>query len=634
MFSPSFDYDAAAADLVLSASTTGKVSAMFPAVPRIAGFLLAALSAGAAPVIEKVEPPNWWVKHTRNPVQILITGKDLRGARLTSKTLKVETRQSSKDGRYLFAYVDIAGARAGTHRFQVTGASGPTGFDFVLLDAQRPRLRPFDQDDVIYLLMTDRFANGDASNDSPPEFRRPADRSTVNAYHGGDFRGIRQRLPYLKALGVTGIWLLPVYQNSSIHSSPAHGYHTVDFYAAETRFGGMAEFQELVAEAHRLGMKVMQDQVANHCGPYHPWVEAPPTRSWFHDLEKLPRLRNNFDIAALADPYARPSRRAVPLRGWFAGHLPDFDQTDPLLSDYVIQNALWWIGMTGVDGIRQDTYPYADRPFWEKWQAAIERQFPGFFVVGEITANTPAVLSFFEGGERRAGFDTGLTTMLDFPLERAMRSVFAQGEPMTQLTDILAQDSLYRRPELLVTFLGNHDQPRFLTIAGGEVERLLMAQTFLLTTRGIPHLYYGDEVALGKGQDRTDRSIRADFPGGFPGDAIDAFTAQGRAGVAATVFDSLRALLHLRREHAALRRGTLTQLVADKDRYAYYRATREDAILVAFNRSREEMELALDDLEIPDGTRFKAWPQGTDAVVTAGKVRLAPAPVRIYIKSQ
>jgi glycosidase len=224
--------------------------------------------------------------------------------------------------------------------------------------------------------------------------------------------------------------------------------------------------------------------------------------------------------------------------------------------------------------------------------------------------------------------------MLDFPLERAIRAVFAQGEPMTQLTDILAQDSLYRRPELLVGFLGNHDQPRFLTVANGDIQRLLMAQTFLLTTRGIPHLYYGDEIAMGQTQDKTDRTIRADFPGGFPGDVVNAFTPEGRTGNVATVFDSLRALLRLRREHPALRRGTLTQLVTDKDRYAYYRAAASDAVLVVFNRSGQDTELELDDLPIPNGTRFIAWPEGAEATVAAGKLRVPAAPTRILIKSQ
>lgn len=609
-----------------------------PLIARISCLWLLAGGLYAAPVVGKIEPPNWWVGHRWNPVQVLLTGKDLKGATVTtdSKALKVEVRQASDDGRYLFLYLSVANdLRPGRHRFRLSNVSGATFFEFALEPAVDPRGRfqGFDPDDVVYLLMPDRFANGEPSNDSPPEFGRPADRSSPDGYHGGDFRGIISRLGYLKDLGITGIWMLPVYKNSSTQSSPSHGYHTVDFYAVEPRFGTMNDLRELVDAAHSLGIKVMQDQVANHCGPHHPWVEAPPTPTWFHGLQQAPKLRNNFDIAALADPYARPKRRRAPLEGWFAGHLPDFDETDPLVSDYLIQNALWWIGMTGIDGIRQDTYPYVGRPFWEKWQSALNRQFPRLFVAGEITASTPAVLSFFEGGIRRYGIDTKLTTMLDFPLEGAVRNVFGHAHPMTQLAGILAQDSLYQRPELLVRFLGNHDQPRFLSLAGGDVSRLLMAQTFLLTIPGMPQLYYGDEIAMGKDQNDPKRSIRADFPGGFPGDPISAFASEGRAGGAAVVFNQLRGLLHFRRAHTALRRGNMVHLLVEQDRYAYLRSTPEEHVLVVLNRAgANPVELEVDDLPLPEGLRFRCWPEGgADAVVSRGRLRIPePASVNIY----
>jgi glycosidase len=603
------------------------------------GALLLAWCGSAAPLIDKVDPPGWWLRHTWNPVQILLTGRSLSGASITSesKGFSIHVRQVSQDGRYLFAYLDIGvAAKPGKHRFRVSTTSGATAFDFTLDPAldRTGRFQGFTSDDVIYLLMPDRFSNGDQANDSPSEYGRPADRSSPSAYHGGDFRGITQRLGYLKNLGVTGLWLLPIYKNSSPHSSPAHGYHTVDFYAVEPRFGAMSELQHLMSAAHRMGLKVMQDQVANHCGPYHPWVEAPPTRNWFHHLDQAVKPSATGDIAGLADPYSRPKRRDSMLQGWFAGHLPDFNQTDPLASDYIIQNALWWIGMTGIDGIRQDTYPYGDRPFWEKWQNAINKQFPGFYVVGEITGRTPAVQAFFEGGIRRYGVDTKLPAILDFPLYRAIRSVFAQGEPMTQLVDILAQDSLYQRPELLVPFLGNHDNPRFLTVAGGDVSRLLLAQAFLLTTRGIPQLYYGDEIAMRGDTEKKDSSIRADFPGGFHDDAVDAFTPRGRTGNGAVVFESLRALLHFRKAHPALRRGKLVQLMVDRDQYAYLRSTPEEHVLVLLNRAGRHgpIELEVDDLPLPEGLRFHFWMQGQpDLVVSNGGLRIPePEEVNIY----
>lgn len=597
---------------------------------------ICASSAFAAPKVDRVEPPNWWTPHTWNTVQLLLTGAELQDAKVStsSRGLRIDVRSGSPDGRYLFVYLTVAGnAQPGTHRFRVQASTGETQFDFRLdrpLDP-RGRYQGFGPDDVIYLIMPDRFANGDPSNDSPPEFNRPADRSNPRAYHGGDLRGVRERLPYLKDLGVTGIWMTPVYKNSNPSASPYHGYHTVDFYSLEPRLGTMQEFKELVDAAHALGIKVVQDQVANHCGPQHPWVANPPTKTWFNYLDRKPRPRNNFDIPALADPYARPKRRDLPLRGWFAGNLPDFNQDDPLVADYLIQNALWWIGMTGIDGIRQDTYPYVDRPFWEKWQAAIDRQFPSLTVVGEITAPTPAVLSFFEGGIRRAGVDTRLPSMLDFPLARAVRSVFAEGQSMNRLAEILAQDSLYRHPEKLVLFPGNHDQPRFLTVAKGDLSKHLLAHAFVLTTRRTVHLYYGDEVAM---QGANDPDNRRDFPGGWPGDPVNAFSPEGRTGDAATAFQLVRSLLHFRRQHPALRRGDLTQLVVSQDQYAYLRSSPEEYVLVVLNRAGADkpLEIEVDDLPLSDGLRFQPFRSERPAVsVTGGKIVIAdPQQIEIY----
>ncbi len=594
-----------------------------------------AVLSHAAPVITKVDPPNWWIRHTRNPIQVLLTGSDLNGAAVSTAStgFRVDVRRTSANGHYIFAYLTIhPSVKPGKYRFDVKSASGTAGFDFTLdapLDP-KSRFQGFSSDDVIYLIMPDRFANGDPSNDSPAGLGRPADRNSQRALHGGDLRGIQEHLEYLKDLGVTGVWMTPIYRNSIGNFDAYHGYSAVDFYAVEPRFGTIANLRSLVDEAHRLGLKVVQDQVANHSGPRHPWVADPPTPAWWHGLDRTPKLRNNFDIAALSDPYARPKRRALPLDGWFAGALPDFNQSDPLAADYIIQNALWWIGMTGLDGIRQDTYPYVDRPFWEQWQTAIDRQYPNLVVTGEITAPSPAVLSFFEGGARRRGVDTKLKSMLDFPLESAVRDVFAQSKPMTLLTGILAQDSLYEHPENLVVFPGNHDQPRFLTAANGDIAKLMMAEAFVLTTRRIVHLYYGDEIAM---QGNGDPDNRKDFPGGWPGDAVNAFTPQGRAGAAATVFNFTRDLLHFRAEHPALRRGGMTQLLVNNEQYAYVRSTPGEQVLVVLHRAgrSKPIELDVDDLGWPEGLQFSAFAGGEPAVVRQGKILIQePRDVNIY----
>jgi glycosidase len=569
-------------------------------------------------------------------VQVLLAGSDLKGAtvRTASRGFKIDVRAASEDGRYLFVYLDIAkNAQPGAHRFEVRSASGAGEFTFRLDRPLDPkgRYQGITSDDVIYLIMPDRFANGDPSNDSPAGYGAPANRQSAMAYHGGDLKGVRDHLGYLKELGVTGVWMTPVYKNSTAGASGYHGYHTVDFYDVEPRFGTMAQFRELVDEAHRMGLKIVQDQVANHSGPRHPFVANPPAKDWYNYAGTTPKPRNNFDIPALADPYARPKRRESPIRGWFAGNLADFNQDNPLVTDYLIQNALWWIGMTGIDGIRQDTYPYVDRPFWAKYQAAVDRQFPGFWVTGEITAPNPASLSFFQGGVKHDGIDTLLPSMLDFPLENAVRDVFARGQPMTKLVEVLAQDSLYLRPEQLVVFPGNHDQQRFLNVAKGNVSSLMMAEAFVLTTRRIVHLYYGDEIAMTGGNDPDNRR---DFPGGWAGDAVNAFTAEGRTGDAAKVYEWTRDLLRFRQAHPALRRGSLVQLMAKPDQYAYLRSSAEEHVLVVLNRAGAGAPLSLevDDLPLADGTKLRSMFAGRpEAVVTSGKLVLErPGEVEIY----
>jgi neopullulanase len=604
---------------------------------KLCALVLTAWVCAASPKVEKVEPPNWWVPHTLNPVQILLTGQDLKGATVTtaSRGFKIDVRSSSDDGRYLFIYLDIAKSiHPGSFQFQVKNASGTGEFSFALDQplGAKGRFQGFNAADVIYLIMPDRFANGDPSNDSPPGYNGTADRKSARAYHGGDLRGIRDRLAYLKDLGVTGFWLTPIYKNSLPDGGNAyHGYHAVDFYDVEPHFGTMQEMRALVDAAHRMGLKVVQDQVANHCGPQHPFVAHPPTKTWFNYLDANPRPRNNFDIAGLTDPYSRPKRIDLPLRGWFAGNLPDFNQDDPLVADYLTENALWWIGMTGIDAIRQDTYAYADRRFWSKWQSAIDRQYPGFTVVGEVTAPNPASLSFFEGGTSRGGVDTKLPSLLDFPLANTARAVFGQGLPMTRLVEILAQDSLYRRPEMLVVFPGNHDQPRLITVAKGDIRRLMMNEAFALTTRRVVHLYYGDEIAMTGANDPENRH---DFPGGFAGDPTDAFTPAGRTGDAATVFNFTRELLHFRQNHSALQRGDLTQLMIHQDQYAYLRSSPEERVLIVLNRagSAKPIQIDVDDVDMPNGTRlipFAADLPG--AVVSGGKVTIEqPREIQIY----
>ncbi len=572
---------------------------MQPRHALFAATLLALLSAAglaaAEPRVSKVEPPNWWPGHTWNPVRILIHGADLQGARVDAvgDGLTVGLVRVNAAGSYLFVDVAIDPAAApGRRRLRVTTASGTADAPFEIT-APLPRARRFQgfsSDDVIYLLMPDRFRDGDPTNDNPPSSPGLFDRSKGRYYHGGDLAGVREKLPYLKDLGITALWLNPWYDNvnhlnekekyDNLSITDYHGYGAVDFYGVEEHFGSMADLLALVESAQRLGIKVIQDQVANHSGPYHPWVTDSPTPTWFNGTEAK-HVANTWQTWTLQDPHASPQAQRDTLDGWFIDILPDLNQDDDEVARYIIQNSLWWVGTLGLDGIRQDTWPYVPRAFWQRWMEAIKREYPQLTAVGELYDGDPALVSFFAGGAARFdGVDTKVDSLFDFPLFFTIRRAFAEGKPIREIAQMLGRDHLYPDASRLVVFLGNHDMLRFMNETGATTAGLKLAQTFIMTTRGIPQIYYGDEIAIaGAGDPDNRRSM----PGAFAGDPRDTFTAAGRTPQEQDVFDHLRRVIHLRHELEPLRRGSLQQLYIAEQQYAFARTTARESVLVAFN---------------------------------------------------
>jgi neopullulanase len=565
----------------------------------LGGALVALL---AAPQVAKVEPPGWWPGHSMASVRLLVRGRDLGGARLASApgvTVAGVPRVSATGTSLL---VDVAidpGAAPGPRVLRLTTATGSAD---VPLELRAPlprdgRFQGFTSDDVVYLIMPDRFANGDPSNDDPPRARGLHDRARPRYYHGGDLQGIIDRLPYLKDLGVTAIWTTPVYDNvdhlnekeryDGAAITDYHGYGAVDFYAVDEHLGDLAKYRELVEAAHAAGLKVIQDQVANHTGPYNPWVTDPPTPTWFHGTaERHPK--NVWQTWTIADPHATPDTQRDTLDGWFIDILPDLDQDDPDVSRYLVQNALWWVGMTGLDAIRQDTLPYVPRRFWSEWSAALHREYPKLTLLGEMFDGDPALVSFFQGGAVRDGIDTGIDTLFDFPSFYPIRRAFAEGKPLRELAVMLAHDRLYPDASVLVTLSGLHDTGRFMNEPGATLAGRQLADTFLLTARGTPLVYYGDEIGMRGGGDPDNRR---DFPGGFPGDARNAFTTNGRTPEEAAVFDHLRRLLGLRAELAPLRRGRMVTLAVTEQAWAYARVLGDQAVVVVLNNAPESIVL-------------------------------------------
>lgn len=567
-----------------------------------------------APEILKIDPPSWWLRSTINPIRILIHGKNFQNAKvqIAGKGLRiVGAPKINTRGTYIFCDLAIAPeGSAGEHVLQVSTSAGTAQANFKLLPSldRHGKFQGFSPADVMYLLMPDRFSDGDPSNNDPPQSRGIYDRNNKFYYHGGDLQGVINHLGYFKQLGITALWLTPWYDNydrpnqielkDGRPSTGFHGYNPQDFYAVEEHFGTFEKLQELVNAAHASGIKIIQDEVVNHTGPYHPWVDDPPTETWFNGTKQR-HLNNVFQTWELHDPRPVDQLKRETMEGWFLDFLPDLNQNDPEVSRYFIQNTLWWIGTTGLDGIRMDTWQYVPDTFWHDWTTALKREFPNFKVVGEVKDGDVVHTSFFQGGRPRANPDSGLDSLLDFPLFYSIRGAFAEGQPIDQIPKTLARDYLYSNSDLLVTLLGGHDDGRFMSERGATIEGLKLANAFVLTTRGVPQLYYGDELAMVGSDEPT---TRADFPGGFPGDKRDGFSNSGRSKEQQGLFAYISQLAHLHTELEPLRRGELVNLYVSSQQYAYARVTDRDSVVVVFNNDNRtaEFEFAVDRLHLPN----------------------------------
>jgi neopullulanase len=581
----------------------------------VAFFTVTICAGQSAPTVTKVEPPSWWRGSTVNPVRVLLRGTDLQDARVQSSSPALRIVGPPKvnaKGTNLFVDIAIAAsAQLRTHELKVITSTGSTTASFQVLPSlsRTDNFQGFSPEDVVYLIMIDRFADGDTSNNDPAVSRGIYDRNNRFYYHGGDLQGVINHLPYLKELGVNALWLTPWYDNynrpneielkEGRPSTGFHGYNPQDFYAVEEHFGTLEKLQELVRTAHVSGFKIIQDQVANHTGPYHPWVDDPPTPMWFNGTKEHHR-KNVFQTWVLHDPRPVADLYLETMTGWFLDFLPDLNQENPDVERYLIQNTLWWIGVTGLDGIRMDTWQYVPNSFWQKWTRAVKREFPRLRVVGEVKDGDVVHTSFFQGGRVRFdGIDSGLDSLLDFPLFYPIRHSFAEGRNLDEVPKTLAKDYLYTNSEILMTLLGGHDDGRFMSEHGATIAGLKLANTFVLTTRGVPQLYYGDEIGM-TGPDEP--TTRQDFPGGFPGDQRNAFTREGRTQEQQEIFSHIQKLTALRRELEPLRKGQLVNLYVAEQQYAYARTTRTGVVVVAINNDSKSAEFTVNLMPVGFGS--------------------------------
>lgn len=556
---------------------------------------------------------------------------------VAGKNVAIARKQISANGRWAFLWLDTAHASPQSLTINVHTRVGSASHSFPLA-ARRPAtsgFAGFASADVLYLIMPDRFADGDKTNDPPHGAAGTYDRSAARAYHGGDLKGIEQHINYLQQLGITAVWVTPLYDNSANHSGNTyHGYSATDMYAVDPHLGSLADYKHLADELHAHGIKLVLDTVPNHVGPAHPWVTEEPAPDWFHG-SAAKHIEASADFSAIVDPHGSDRDRIPPVHGWFANVLPDLNQQNPLVSKYLIQNAVWWIESAGLDGLRLDTFPYVDRSFWRDFHAQLHALYPRLTTVGEIFNQDPDLVSYFAGGASHAGIDTGLDTPFDFPMYFSLRATLIHGESMKRLAKSFRQDSLYPHPERLVPFEGNHDTKRFLSEPGATPAELKLAFGLLLTMRGMPQIYSGDEIAMQGGEDPDNRR---DFPGGFPGDAQDAFTAQGRTKEQNGVHQWVSDLLAMRRAHPLLQSAQQQDIFVDDSAFAYVRARHldrgcsplprvpaEQPLLIVVNNSDKPRTIQLDSENTAlDGcTALKALFEAGRAQVSQGKVSIA-----------
>lgn len=547
----------------------------------------------------KIEPAFWWSGMKNPELQLMVYGKDIAGYLPSVKYPGVQLKSSValESPNYLLIYLDVEKAKPG--RFDITFTKDKKSFNYSYeLKARKPnadRIKGFDSSDVLYLIMPDRFANGDPSNDQiPMRTAYKVDRNSPNARHGGDLAGIEQHLDYIEDLGVTAIWLNPVLEND-MEGGSYHGYATTDYYRVDPRFGTNEDYVRLIEKTHERGMRVVMDMIFNHCGSDHPWMKDIPSHDWFNHLDNY--VQTNHDKEAYFDPYVSDYDKETMLNGWFVPSMPDLNQKNPHVAKYLIQNSIWWIEYCGVDGIRQDTYPYADVDMMRNWCTEVMNEYPEYNIVGEAWMNYTIGSAYWQKGSRlNFGQDTELKSVMDFRLMGiASKALHAEGG-LPMIFEHMCYDYVYPDIYNVLRFLENHDTDRFLPSMPKSVDDLYAFKqgvTFLLTIPGIPQLYYGQELLMNGTKEKGDGYIRLDVPGGWPGDKTSWFKASGRSEVQNDAWNFLRTLLKWRKGNAVIAKGKMKHFMVNQGVYVYERSLDGRSVLILMNGSDKEVNLPL-----------------------------------------
>jgi len=598
-------------------------------------FTTSAAARGYA--IQHLEPANWWVGMQHDRVELLVHGPGIAALqpRVDWPGVAVADVARVENANYLFVTLAIA-ADAKPGRFPIDFMEGEriaVRHDWALeaREAGSAQRHGFDAADAIYLVTPDRFANADPGNDSAPGMQEHGNRTDPNGRHGGDIAGLRQHLDYIAGLGFTQIWPTPLLENNQPAYS-YHGYAITDLYRTDPRFGSNEDYRALSREARAHGLGLIMDVVLNHVGSQHWWLRDPPTRDWFNHpyFDRADRfVETNHRRTTVQDPHAAPADKALFTDGWFVKAMPDLNQRNPHLARYLIQNTLWWIEYAGLSGIREDTFGYADADFLSAWGAAVLAEYPDFAMVGEEWSANPAIVAHWQRGKVNPdGHVPHMPSMMDFPLHIALRTALLQPEGgdygWVGLYEMLANDFLYPDPDRLVVFAENHDTPRALAHFNGDVALWKLAIACIATVRGTPQFYYGSEVLLQGPRERNDGKLRADMPGGWAGDARDAFTGTGLTDAQRDAQDYVRALFNWRKRTPVVQHGKLQHFAPENGVYVYFRHDGKDTVMVALNRNPEATPLALDRFGDFIGKDSRARDALTGKAVTLGTALSLP----------
>lgn len=583
----------------------------------LTGLLLLLVTTGSGQVhdaIDRVEPLYWFTGMKTHTLQLIAHGKGLGACTpaISYKGVTIKEIHQVENPDYLFIDLAITPfAEAGVFPIVFSEKGKPDRHYRYELKQRNGGIKAqgVTNKDFIYLLMPDRFCNGSVENDTiAGMLDNVVDRNSLTARHGGDLQGVMNKLDYLHDLGITALWMTPVLENDEEVTS-YHGYANTESYYVDRRYGGNALFKALTDSLHARGMKMVMDVVPNHFGDKHWTVADLPMKDWVHQWPAF--TRSSFRDQVVPDPYAAAADRKRMTDGWFDIHMPDMNQANPYVQRYIIQSHIWWIEYAGIDAFRIDTYPYNDLSFLSKWRKAILEEYPNFSCFGEAWVQSVANQAYFAGGSKLGQpVDTYLEGVTDFQFQYAMKdlmcgSVDSAGD-INRLYQVLALDFLYKDPYANVLFLDNHDMSRYLSVISENVDRYKAALAVLLTTRGIPQLYYGGEVLM-KNHSNPDGLVREDFKGGWPGDQVNKFIAAGRTTRENEVFNYIRTLANYRKHNRVLQNGRLMQFVPEEGTYVYFRYDNSKTVMVALNNSSKEIRL--------DGARFSERLQGFSSAI-------------------